>query len=95
MAFRTGNTDPQSVAIRRARAYVPEFAHVLRCNDKQAVLPVQGFKRLPRNGAKWAIVLNCAEQNIGIDENPYPLRRYHRSVYQFSRSNASSCRTGW
>ena len=94
VAFGARDTDPQSVMVGRGCANVPEFPHILGRKAKLPMIPMQGLQRGPRNGAKRVVVLNCPEHNVGVDENSHPLRRYHRSGYQFSRLKASSCRTG-
>lgn len=94
MPFRTGGAHAKAVVIGGASANVPEFPDVLRCKAKTAAIPAQTLQRFPSVWAESIAMLNGPEQNVGINEYGNWLRSYHRSVYQFSRLNASSVRTG-
>ena len=80
MEIGAGHADAQPVVIGRTRARIPEFLHVLRRNAKLVVLPVQEFQCGSGRRAQPTLTLDCAKQNIRIDEN-----LHQRSGYQSSR----------
>ena len=94
MAFRAGRAHSEPVPIGWTGANVPEFPNVLRCEAKPTVIPMQILERVSRHRTKRVLVLNGPKQNVCVNENGNSLWRYHRSGYQFWRSNTTSPRTG-